>query len=740
MPADPQSRPAAQPGLESPTARPVLTLPPGHRRCPATAQPPPAPLLLPPALRGSPGPTAAAQRSRRAATVPRAVPAAPGSDEAAGQAVSPAAGRPGGGHRPGGGRDLLSDLAEFLGESTSRLQLLSAAGVLVLSQQYASQFLVRKRRANSFMEESKKGNLERECIEELCNKEEAREIFENNPETEYFYPKYLKISNQCSPLPCHKDGYKDCIDGQAKYTCVCKPGWQGEKCEEDINECEDSNGGCSQRCSNLPGSYRCLCEDGYFMHTNKRDCGDINECVLHPNICGTAVCKNTLGKYECECAEGYTYNSTSKNCEDIDECVENVCAQLCVNSPGSYSCYCDGKKGFKLSKDMKSCEAVTACTPLNLEKNYELLYLAEQFIGIPVLYLKFKLPNVTRFTAEFDFRTYDAEGVILYAESFDSTAWILLALRDGKIEIQFKNEFGTKVTSGGKAINDGLWHIISVEELEHSISVKIAKEAVMSINSPGTLFKQSQGFLETKVYIAGLPRKVGSTLVKQINPRLDGCIRAWNLMNQGHSGVKEVIQEKQSKHCLVAVGRGSFYPGTGMAMFQINYNNLDSSEDWLINVTMTIRPSTDTGVMFALVSNETVPLALSIVDSNSSDSQKIIVTIGNITVAHLESKKLCTPRRVLVGLLVTRQQLELSVDSHTDRSNSEQLSILHQAMMANVVTYLGGLPDVPLGATLVTAFYNGCMEVKVNNRQLDLDEAISKHNDIRSHSCPLIMQ
>lgn len=33
------------------------------------------------------------------------------------------------------------------------------------------------------MEESKKGNLERECVEELCNKEEAREIFENNPET-----------------------------------------------------------------------------------------------------------------------------------------------------------------------------------------------------------------------------------------------------------------------------------------------------------------------------------------------------------------------------------------------------------------------------------------------------------------------------------------------------------------------------------------------------------------------------
>lgn len=53
----------------------------------------------------------------------------------------------------------------------------------VLSKERASQVLVRKRRANALLEETKKGNLERECIEELCNKEEAREVFENNPET-----------------------------------------------------------------------------------------------------------------------------------------------------------------------------------------------------------------------------------------------------------------------------------------------------------------------------------------------------------------------------------------------------------------------------------------------------------------------------------------------------------------------------------------------------------------------------
>lgn len=80
------------------------------------------------------------------------------------------------------------------------------------------------------------------------------------------------------------------------------------------------------------------------------------------------------------------------------------------------------------------------------------------------------------------------------------------------------------------------------------------------------------------------------------------------------------------------------------------------------------------------------------------------MAIGSITVAQLESKKLCTPRRVQVGLLVTRQELELTVDSHTDRSNSEQLATLHQAMMANVVTYLGGLPGEACFFSLIWLF------------------------------------
>lgn len=32
---------------------------------------------------------------------------------------------------------------------------------------------------------------------------------------------------------------------------------------------------------------------------------DINECALHPHICGVGYCINDQGKYHCECPEGY---------------------------------------------------------------------------------------------------------------------------------------------------------------------------------------------------------------------------------------------------------------------------------------------------------------------------------------------------------------------------------------------------------------------------------------------------
>lgn len=44
--------------------------------------------------------------------------------------------------------------------------------------------------------------------------------------------------------------------------------------------------------------------------------------------------------------------------------------------------------------------------------------------------------------------------------------------------------------------------------------------------------------------------------------------------------------------------------------------------------------------------------------------------------------------------------------------------------------------DVNVTSTPVTASYHGCMTVKLRSKALDLDEALYKHSDITSHSCP----
>ncbi|XP_020491578.1 vitamin K-dependent protein S [Labrus bergylta] len=635
-----------------------------------------------------------------------------------------------------------------------------------LSQTTASQFLSRHKRANSLFEESKKGNLERECIEELCNKEEAREIFENQPETEYFYPKYVaclgshrvgipsqnsdsaipsdlrtcvkEISNQCTPYPCYKEGSERCVDGQASFTCVCKPGWKGPRCEDDIDECSDPEfpAGCNQKCKNFPGSFHCMCEEGYYI-TDKINCVDINECLLYSSICAQpAKCVNTPGMYECRCPSGFKYNFTSKTCNDVDECEVNVCDGTCFNTVGSYACHCDGRVGLRLGEDKRYCENIPVCVELYDYKHPEMLYLGEQFAGLPVIYLRFRLPENTKFAAEFDFRTFDPEGVILYAES-SQDSWFMLGLRGGRIEVQFKNQHTFKVTSGGKFINDGQWHVISVDELESSISVKISKEAVMSINSPESLFTSVNGKLETKVYIAGLPNRTDN-LVKPINPRLDGCIRGWNLMNQGASGVKEVIQERKSKHCFVYVERGSFFSGEGLAQFNNDYRD---SGSWNVDVKMNIRPSSSTGVLFALVQNNTVPLSVAVVTQGEEEANLQVFLDGEL-VATLDSFMLCYPDRLTVQLNVTPTEIQLLANSSRiafvmPESLQMALERLNSTMQNPISTYIGGVPDnVPLPATPVSAFYHGCMDITISGKQLDFDEALSKHNSIKSHSCP----
>ncbi|XP_076860461.1 transmembrane gamma-carboxyglutamic acid protein 1 isoform X1 [Brachyhypopomus gauderio] len=71
-------------------------------------------------------------------------------------------------------------------------------GAVFLPADAAHAVLRRLPRANFFLEEMKQGNIQRECREEVCSYEEAREAFENDEKTRRFWEEYQRES---SPKP-----------------------------------------------------------------------------------------------------------------------------------------------------------------------------------------------------------------------------------------------------------------------------------------------------------------------------------------------------------------------------------------------------------------------------------------------------------------------------------------------------------------------------------------------------------
>ncbi|XP_037722425.1 fibrillin-2 [Drosophila subpulchrella] len=156
----------------------------------------------------------------------------------------------------------------------------------------------------------------------------------------------------------------------------------------DIDECKESNGGCSHNCMNLPGEHLCLCNDGYTTDpADGRTCVDIDECAdpdLSPDC--QAGCDNLDGSYKCRptmvgrvepsdpigfprdgilCKPGFNLSSDGSECQDINECElvdhdpntgrvsPRYCKHKCENTVGSYICHCP--EGYHLLEDHQSC-------------------------------------------------------------------------------------------------------------------------------------------------------------------------------------------------------------------------------------------------------------------------------------------------------------------------------------------------------------------------------------------------
>ncbi|RVE75130.1 hypothetical protein OJAV_G00013850 [Oryzias javanicus] len=159
----------------------------------------------------------------------------------------------------------------------------------------AEAVFLRSKRANRFLvEEILQGNLERECYEELCSYEEAREVFEDTEKAISFWTVYYD-GNQCDSSPCLNGG--NCTDKVGGFSCACEAPYHGLTCEHgglrtenkyksrgqelpvhritapEISECP--TGGptaCHQLCEVSGRSFICSCTTGFKLQSDGRSC------------------------------------------------------------------------------------------------------------------------------------------------------------------------------------------------------------------------------------------------------------------------------------------------------------------------------------------------------------------------------------------------------------------------------------------------------------------------------------
>ncbi|XP_053373135.1 fibropellin-1-like isoform X3 [Mercenaria mercenaria] len=151
--------------------------------------------------------------------------------------------------------------------------------------------------------------------------------------------------NECSPDRC-QNGI--CHDEINNYTCTCDAGYTGRNCETDINECSPDpcqNGSCRD----VINGYICTCHAGYTGRT----CGiDINEC--NPDPCQHGICHDGVNNFTCTCFPGFT----GRHCEtDKDECSPDPCVNgTCTDGINNYTCVCDaGFSGNDCGKNIDEC-------------------------------------------------------------------------------------------------------------------------------------------------------------------------------------------------------------------------------------------------------------------------------------------------------------------------------------------------------------------------------------------------
>ena len=147
-------------------------------------------------------------------------------------------------------------------------------------------------------------------------------------------------------LNCSSDNMA-CLTGTShaqSIKCICKAGYTGENCTEELNECDSSPCSNNGSCDDMRNGFECQCNGTGFEGSSCEI--EIDECASSPCNGIFQACVDLVNAFTCNCTgTGFT----GARCDtDIDECLSNPCPSgaPCVDQPNAYRCNCANITGY----------------------------------------------------------------------------------------------------------------------------------------------------------------------------------------------------------------------------------------------------------------------------------------------------------------------------------------------------------------------------------------------------------
>ncbi|XP_064184911.1 sex hormone-binding globulin [Anguilla rostrata] len=336
----------------------------------------------------------------------------------------------------------------------------------------------------------------------------------------------------------------------------------------------------------------------------------------------------------------------------------------------------------------------------------------------PLMNTSANLTEITSIKSSFEFRTLDPEGVVFYGDTKGGADWFVLGLRGGVPEMQVGKANTLTSVAGGPKLNDGKWHKVELRSEGVFVVLEVDGTAALVL---GLHTNPEDYNLEGKMRLS-----LGGILVRELellNPlrtEMDGCVRAGNWLNL--STPWEIDVNEELRPCFDEIQKGSYFPGTGLALFNSSDFPAKQMDEGGAEVKIQGHSSEWNGTVLSLTGSQDKPV---LTITAKAQTAELIVTFGTQTA----TLKL-GPHSLALKLSGHAVQVELG-----QQQLSKLVDVTHDwVTMWNkgMVLAFGGVPG-----DSDSQWLEGCLSlIQVQGQDVDLDWALQKHSFISSHSCP----